>query len=108
MTTWNLRGTYVVQSLLVIALGLFLPLKPTEALASEKEDHESKYLFICAGDQARTAPDFLAVINFDEDSKDYGQGHRLSAVPSTRRGSGNEPHHIGLSENGRVVACGAC
>lgn len=105
MTTWNLRGPYVIQSLLVIALGLFLPLKPTEAVASEKEDHESKYLFICAGDQARTAPDFLAVINFDEDSKDYGKV--IASVPfPAPDASGNEPHHIGLSADGRVVACG--
>ena len=40
--------------------------------ASAAEDRANpKYLFICAGDQARTASDFLAVINFDQESKDY-------------------------------------
>ncbi|TLY97645.1 MAG: hypothetical protein E6K44_00330, partial [Gammaproteobacteria bacterium] len=34
---------------------------------------EARYLFICTGDQARSSPDFLAVVNFDEDSADYGK-----------------------------------
>jgi DNA-binding beta-propeller fold protein YncE len=64
-----------------------------------------KYLFICAGDQARTAPDFLAVINFDQDSADYGKV--VTTVPfGAPDAVGNEPHHIGLSSDGRVVACG--
>ena len=32
-----------------------------------------KYLFIWAGDQARKAADFLAVVNFDQNSADYGK-----------------------------------
>jgi hypothetical protein len=69
------------------------------------EQKEGKYLLICAGDQARTAPDFLAVINFDHESVDYGKVVATSpfAAPDA---SGNEPHHIGLSSDGKVVACG--
>ena len=105
MTTSNLRGTRVARCLLAIAFGLFLLFKPIKAVASEKEDFESKYLFICAGDQARKAPDFLAAINFDEDSEDYGKV--VASVPfAAPDATGNEPHHIGLSADGRVVACG--
>jgi selenium-binding protein 1 len=68
-------------------------------------DDSGRYLFICAGDQARSAPDFLAVINFDRESRDYGKV--VATAPfSTPDATGNEPHHIGLSSDGKVVACG--
>jgi len=35
--------------------------------------HPATNLYVWAGDQARMAPDFLAVLNFDEDSDDYGK-----------------------------------
>src|SRR6267142_1206073 len=64
-----------------------------------------KYLFVWAGDQGRTNPDFLAVVNFDERSRDYGQV--VTTVPLPGAGAtGNEPHHVGLSRDGRVLACG--
>ena len=69
------------------------------------EHHESKYLFVCAGDQARVNPDFLAVINFDEDSPEYGRVISQSPLPEPGA-TGNEFHHIGLSSDGKVVACG--
>ncbi len=79
----------------------FLALTTPYAVA----DDDDRYLFICAGDQARTAPDFLAVINFDSESKDYGRV--VTTVPfAAPDATGNEPHHIGLSHDGRVVACG--
>jgi hypothetical protein len=69
------------------------------------EDDAGKYLLICAGDQARTAPDFLAVINFDQGSRDYGKV--VATAPfAAPEATGNEPHHIGLSSDGKVVACG--
>ena len=68
-------------------------------------EHEVKYLFICAGDQSRRAPDFLAVVNFDEESKDYG--HVIAKAPvEGASATGNEFHHIGLSADGKTVACG--
>jgi selenium-binding protein 1 len=70
-----------------------------------EDDNPGKYLFICAGDQARVSSDFLAVINFDQESRDYGKV--LAATPfSAPDATGNEPHHIGLSSDGKVVACG--
>jgi selenium-binding protein 1 len=65
----------------------------------------SKRLFVWAGDQARQAPDFLAVVDFDEDSPNYG--NVLTTVPLPGPGeAGNEPHHVGLSANGRILATG--
>lgn len=62
-------------------------------------------LYVWAGDQARIAPDFLAVINFDEDSPDYGKV--VTTVPIPPPGNvGNEPHHCHLSTDKNVLACG--
>jgi len=60
----------------------------TTLYAFADDDERGSYLFICAGDQARSAPDFLAVINFDSESKNYGkvmQGYRHSAFCRPRR-----------------------
>jgi selenium-binding protein 1 len=73
--------------------------------AAAGNDDFERYLFICTGDQARTNPDFLAVINFDQSSSDYGKV--IATVPFAAPDStGNEPHHIGISVDGRTVACG--
>jgi hypothetical protein len=62
-------------------------------------------LYIWAGDQARVAPDFLAVVNFDEKSEGYG--HVLKTVPLPPPGNvDNEPHHCNLSQDKRILACG--
>src|SRR5260370_26705505 len=68
--------------------------------------HEpAKILYVWAGDQARVAPDFLAVINFDEDSGDYGKV--IATVPVPHPGNlGNEPHHCHLSADKNILACG--
>jgi selenium-binding protein 1 len=73
--------------------------------SDENGKHAPKYLFICAGDQARQSPDFLAVINFDEDSPQYGKVIATAPLPGPGA-TGNEFHHIGLSADGRTVACG--
>lgn len=72
--------------------------------AAEGED-SGKFLFICAGDQARTAPDFLAVIDFAEDSPRYGKVVATAPVVGASA-TGNEFHHIGMSADGKTVACG--
>jgi len=64
-----------------------------------------KYLYVWAGDQARKASDFLAVVNFDQSSAEYGKV--ITTVPLPNPGNtGNEPHHVGLSEDGKTLACG--
>ena len=65
----------------------------------------AKTLYIWAGDQARLAPDFLAVINFDEHSRDYGKVIKTVPVPPPGN-VGNEPHHCHLSVDENILACG--
>jgi len=93
------------KPLVTKALLLALAFTVSGAKLSVAEDNSPKYLYICAGDQARTAPDFLAVINFDEKSVNYGKVIATAPLPQPG-GTGNEFHHIGLSADGRVVACG--
>ena len=68
-------------------------------------DKAAKTLYIWAGDQARAAPDFLAVINFDEDSRNYGKVIKTVPVPPPGN-VGNEPHHCHLSVDENILACG--
>jgi hypothetical protein len=90
-------------------LGLALTV-PAVARDHDGEHHRghherAKTLYIWAGDQARLAPDFLAVIDFDEDSRDYGKV--ITTVPVPPPGNvGNEPHHCHLSADKNVLACG--
>jgi hypothetical protein len=75
---------------------------------NERDHHRhepAKTLYVWAGDQARVAPDFLAVINFDEDSADYGKV--IGTVPVPPPGNvGNEAHHCHLSADRNILACG--
>lgn len=96
------RNPFAVTTLTLASLVLFSTLTPHVAA---EDDDAGKVLFICAGDQARVSPDFLAVINFDQESADYGKV--VATAPfATPDATGNEPHHIGLSRDGKVVACG--
>jgi 56kDa selenium binding protein (SBP56) len=66
---------------------------------------KEKTLYIWAGDQAHKAPDFLAVIDFDEESEDYGKV--IKTVPLPPPGNvGNEAHHCHLNATGKLLACG--
>jgi hypothetical protein len=60
-------GTFLVSTLVVTA--------PAFAADHDWDDRsnvrQEKTLYVWASDQARVAPDFLTVINFDEDSDDY-------------------------------------
>lgn len=99
MSFQRIRKQILLAGLALISL--FWALVPGVAA----EDDGGKFLFICAGDQARTAPDFLAVINFDQESADYGKV--IATAPfAGPDATGNEPHHIGLSSDEKVVGCG--
>ena len=64
-------------------------------------------LYVWASDQAHRAPDFLAVVDFDQDSATYGKV--LETVPLPPPGNtGNEPHHCHLSANKKVLAAAVC
>src|SRR5580704_4528134 len=68
--------------------------------AGRQEDHRGmdKVLYIWAQDEAHVAPDFLAVIDFDEQSPKYGEV--INVVPLPPPGNiGNEPHHCHLNFN---------
>src|SRR5438094_164455 len=88
------------------AARLFLLMAGALALMAANSDKaREKYLFVWAGDQSRSNPDFLAVVNFDERSPQYGAV--IKTVPLPGQGAaGNEPHHVGLSSDGRVLAAG--
>jgi 56kDa selenium binding protein (SBP56) len=107
-----MRRWWFVSSagLLLVAL---LSLDPRGAYSGNNEErcdghgcHKAdKTLYVWAGDQARVHPDFLAVIDFDEDSHDYGKA--VKTVPLPPPGNiGNEPHHCHLSADKNILACG--
>jgi len=76
-----------------------------EGAGSKQKVFPARYLFVWAGDQARLAPDFLAVVDFDESSANYGKV--ITTLPLPGPGAaGNEPHHVGLSSDGKVLGCG--
>src|SRR3989304_4387168 len=86
---------------LLSCLLLSLSYLPNISLATQDE----KYLFVWAGHQNRELPDFLAVVDFDQDSKDYGK--IITTVSLSSPGHiWNEPHHVGLSSDGKILACG--
>src|SRR5260370_30330530 len=97
----------------VLSFGLVLvaalPAKAQNVKARNASYHDwhepAKTLYVWAGDQARVAPDFLAVINFDEDSADYGKV--IGTVPVPPPGNvGNEAHHCHLSADHNILGCG--
>jgi selenium-binding protein 1 len=71
-------------------------------------------LFVWAGDAAHKAPDFFTVVDFDKGSSTYGKilGYAplpkwlISAIPLSNGSIGNEPHHVGVSADKKVLAGG--
>jgi len=89
-------------------LGLFVLALAGIPLAISGDGDEggpARTLYVWTGDQSRVAPDFLAVIDFDEDSPDYGRIVRTIPIPGPGS-SGNEPHHCNLSADKNILACG--
>ena len=101
----NLRLTRKRSAACLLGSSLWITLLGAAQISSASENAEGKYLFVCAGDQARSAPDFLAVVDFDDESPHYGRVIAKAPLPEPGA-TGNEFHHIGLSADGRVVACG--
>jgi hypothetical protein len=85
-----------------------LTIGPASTVLVGQSGHDrgkDKVLYVWAQDQAHKAPDFLAVINFDEDSSQYGKV--IKTVPIPPPGNiGNEPHHCHLNSEKTVLACG--
>src|SRR6266536_4323762 len=66
---------------------------------------KDKVLYIWAQDQAHIAPDFLAVIDFNEESSRYGKVIRTVPIPPPGN-IGNEPHHCHLNSTKTILGCG--
>src|SRR3981081_4421773 len=71
-------------------------------------------LFVWAGDVAHKAPDFFAVVDFDQNSRNYGKVVNIAPLPTwlptgiplSNGAIGNEPHHVGVSADGKTLAGG--
>src|SRR5215469_3436245 len=97
-----LAGTLLLAGMVLL---FAIPRSTTSDDDEIGSDKAPTRLFVWAGDQARTAPDFLSVIDFDEDSPNYGKVITTTPLPEPGA-SGNEPHHVGLSADGRILATG--
>src|SRR5690348_8663052 len=106
MTGTALQCTLIrVQQIVrgVMTIGLLLGATLTFA------QNEENTLLVWAGDKAHEAPDFLAVVDLDSNSPRYGKILRIVPLPAGVLGTGavaNEPHHAGLSSDGRTLALG--
>lgn len=65
----------------------------------------TQYLYVWAGAVGRAKPDRLITFNFNEHSPGYGKVVDDTILPGLG-GIDNEPHHCGLSANGKIMACG--
>jgi selenium-binding protein 1 len=78
---------------------------PGAFAGAEHEEDEEDTLLVWTGDQSRASPDFLAVVDFDRESPAYGKVLRTVALEGPSA-VGNEPHHVGVSSDGRTLALG--
>lgn len=72
---------------------------------NDGQGKKDKILYVWAQDEAKVAPDFLAVIDFDEESASYGKVIRTVSVPPPGN-IGNEPHHCHLNASRNILGCG--
>jgi len=103
--TYRPRGTQLAAALVLAIVALGTMTMARDGRQDRDEGNSPRTLYVWAGDQARVAPDFLAVIDFDEDSPRYGKVIRTVQVPGPGS-SGNEPHHCHLSADRKILACG--
>jgi selenium-binding protein 1 len=103
--TWGFLPAFT-GLLLLTGFALLNTARDSKANAPDTQAvSREKYLYVWTGDQARTNADFLAVVNFDENSPNYGKV--ITTVPLPAPGNTwNEPHHVGLSRDGKVLAAG--
>ncbi len=101
----NLKGRSGVATVIFAASVLLMGTAPALAQGRDHRKGKEKTLYIWAGDQAHKASDFLAVIDFDEESADYGKV--IKTVPLPPPGNiGNEAHHCHLNSTGNLLGCG--
>lgn len=100
-------GFFLVALVIVISAipGAFAEHGRDDKYEQRGDDKKETVLYVWAQDQAHIAPDFLAVIDFDEQSPRYGK--IINVVPLPPPGNiGNEPHHCHLNSTKTVLACG--
>src|SRR5260221_970468 len=86
----------------IVALTVGLAAAGALSAARALDDDAERYLYVWSGDQARRAPDFLAVVDFDPQSPKYGQVIATRPLPGPGA-AGNEPHHVGLSRGRQTI-----
>ena len=103
--TYKRFGVWMAGALVLVPVALASMTMTHDDRRDGEGQRTPDTLYVWAGDQARVAPDFLAVIDFDEDSPGYGRV--VSTLPVPAPGSaGNEPHHCHLSADKNILACG--
>jgi len=75
------------------------------AVAEHQAKGPETTLYVWASDAAHKAPDFLAVVDFDENSSTYGSVINTVSIPPPGN-VGNEPHHCHLSADKKILGCG--
>ena len=106
MTTSRIRQFLLAACTFSIVLVSARTVFPADDPRHGHDDDDSpKTLYIWSGSQIRTAPGFLAVIDFDEKSSGYGQVIKTVPIPPPYD-LGNEPHHCHLSADKNTLACG--
>ena len=115
-----MRKTSLVSVHAAVAAALFgFSLSP-EARSDDDRGHgKARHLgddtlLVWAGDKAHRSPDFVAVVDFERTSPTYGKVLRTvplplslpTSVPNSTGALGNEPHHVGVSSDGRTFVGG--
>ncbi|HJZ13559.1 MAG TPA: selenium-binding protein SBP56-related protein, partial [Acidobacteriota bacterium] len=90
-----------IKRVIVFLFVIFLLHHPNWAATAGKEN----YLLVWTGDQSRKVSDFLTILNFDDSSPDYGKVITTLRLPDPGSAN-NEPHHVGLSADGKIMAAG--
>lgn len=89
-----------------------LALAATLALPSTARAEDT--LLVWASDAKHRHPDFLTVVDFDKNKPTYGKVLKTvplpfslpTAIPLSTGAIGNEPHHVGVSADGKTLAGG--
>ena len=101
----NAISVRVATARLSLIFVLLLGARTSSLAQNQNSGRSEKVLYIWAQDQAQVAPDFLAVIDFDEQSPKYGKVINVVPVPPPGN-TGNEPHHCHLNSNKTILGCG--
>ena len=83
--TYKRFGARMAMALVLVVVALASMTMAHDERRDRDGQRAPDTLYVWAGDQARVAPDFLAVIDFDEDSPRYGRVISTVPVPGARQ-----------------------